>query len=313
MSTNSPIQGLVLKSTGSWYKIKLRNSDELVDARARGRLRTEGIKSTNPVAVGDIVSLECREGSEYWVNDVEERKNYIIRKATKLSKQTHIIAANIDQAFFMVTLVEPKLKLGFLDRLLVTAEAYGIPARILVNKIDLCTPGELEYLEELGAAYASIGYPMSLLSVKDQFGMKEVHELMKGKTTLISGTSGIGKSSLLNALDPDLEIKVTEVSDFNEKGRHTTTFAEMHVLAEDTNIIDTPGLRSFGFATLEAEELKDYFPEMVERSEGCKFHNCLHLNEPGCAVRQAYEASELPWFRYENYSVFYHELKEQNA
>lgn len=313
MSTNSLIRGTVIKSTGSWYKVILESDGELIEARTRGRLRNQDLKSTNPVSVGDIALIEVRSENEYFIEDIAERKNYIIRKSTNLSKQTHIIAANIDQAFFMVTLVDPKLKLGFLDRLLVTAEAYDIPARILVNKIDLCSPREMEYLEELGKAFESLGYPMSLISVKEGKGIEEIRTLLKGKTTLISGTSGIGKSSLLNALAPELDIKVSEVSTFNDKGRHTTTFAEMHPLSKDTFIIDTPGLRSFGFAALEEEELKDYFPEMLALSDGCKFHNCLHLNEPGCVVKPAYENSELPWFRYEHYMGFYEELKEQNA
>lgn len=304
-------EGIIIKSTGSWYKVWLPESKEEVEARVGGKMRTANIKATNPVAVGDHVILETTENDEYRIIDIKERKNYIIRKATKLSKQTHIIAANIDCALFMVTLVEPKLKFGFLDRLLVSAEAYDIPARIVFNKIDLISETELEYLNDLKQAFEAIGYPVHLVSVKDNKGIKELQTVIDKKVTLISGTSGVGKSSFLNAISPKLDLRVSDVSDFNEKGKHTTTFAEMHKIGEETFVIDTPGLRAFGFTAIEANDLKDYFPEMVKLSGDCKFYNCHHLNEPKCAVREAFENGELPWFRYENYNFFYQELKEQ--
>lgn len=302
------MEGLVIKSTGSWYKVRLEDGS-IVEARVRGKLRTAGIKSTNPVAVGDRVALTERTEGDYSIDDLHDRKNYIIRKATKLSSQTHIVAANLDLAMIVTTLKHPKLKLGFIDRFLVTAEAYDIPAVIVFNKIDLLNEEELEYLEQLCGAYKQVGYDCRTISVKDQYGIDDIRKLIDGKITLVSGHSGVGKSSLLNALNPEWDTRVTNVSDFNEKGQHTTTFAELFEMNANSFIIDTPGLKSFGLTQMEPEELKDYFPEMVARSERCKFYNCQHMNEPGCAVKPAFENSELPWFRYENYLYLHDELK----
>lgn len=306
------MKGLVVKSTGSWYRIRL-DGGELVDARVRGKLRTAGIRSTNPVAVGDIVELSQRSEGDWSIDNLEERKNYIIRKATKLSKQTHIIAANIDLAIALVTLKNPKIKFGFLDRMLATTEAYSIPTLIVFNKIDLLSSDELDYLNQLKTAYKNIGYDMLQVSVQVGSGIKDLQSKIEGKTCAISGHSGVGKSSLLNALTGKEMAKVTDVSDFNEKGQHTTTFAELYEINDKTFLIDTPGLKSFGLIDMEKEELKGFFPEMAARSKDCKFHNCLHMNEPGCAVKPAYENSELPWFRYENYLHFYDELKALNG
>ncbi len=300
--------GIVLKSTGSWYRIRLENGEE-VEARVRGKLRTSGSRNTNPVTVGDYVDMDLT-GEDYAITKVHERKNYIIRKSTKLSKETHIIAANLDLAVMVTTLKSPKIKFGFIDRFLVTAEAYNVPAVIVFNKCDLLNDEELEYLLTLQGAYRDIGYDSALISVHAQTGLEDIRTLLEGKIALFSGHSGVGKSSLLNALNPAIDARVTDVSDFNEKGQHTTTFAEMHPLDGNSYVIDTPGLRSFGLIDMEPEELKDFFPEMVRLSEGCKFHNCLHLNEPGCAVKPAYEEGELPWFRYENYCYFLDELKD---
>jgi ribosome biogenesis GTPase len=299
--------GIVLKSTGSWYRVRLENGEE-IDARVRGKLRTAGSRNTNPVTVGDDVDLDLT-GEDYAITNVHARKNYIIRKSTKLSKETHIIAANLDLAVMATTLKSPKIKFGFIDRFLVTAEAYNIPVLIVFNKCDLLNDTELDYLTTLQAAYQNIGYDSALTSVLTQTGIEEIRSLLSGKVTLFSGHSGVGKSSLLNALNPAIKARVTDVSDFNEKGQHTTTFAEMHALGADSFVIDTPGLRSFGLIDMEPEELKDFFPEMVRLSDNCKFHNCLHVNEPGCAVKPAYEEGELPWFRYENYCYFLDELK----
>jgi len=302
-------KGVVVKSTGSWYKIRLGDG-EIVDARTRGKLRQQGSKNTNPVTVGDRVDLML-EGGEYMIEHVDERSNYIIRKSTNLSKQTHIIAANLDLALLITTVKAPKLKLGFIDRFLVTAEAYDIPATLVFNKDDLLTKEESEWLDELIAAYGSVGYPSLRLSVHEGKGMEALKQLIEGKTVLVGGHSGVGKSSLLNLLHPGIDAKVSEISDANEKGQHTTTFAEMHTLNETTHIIDTPGIKSFGMTDMEPEELKNYFPEMVARSADCKFHNCQHLNEPKCAVRDGFESGELPYFRYENYQALMHELANQ--
>lgn len=299
--------GIVIKSTGSWYKVSLENG-VIVDARTRGKLRTAGSRNTNPVTVGDKVDIE-QTGEDYHIVKVHDRKNYIIRKSTNLSKETHIIAANLDLAVMVATLKSPKIKFGFIDRFLVTAEAYAIPAMIIFNKVDLLNSNESEYLAELENAYRNLGYPTMAISVQKNQKIDEVRSILSGKTSLFSGFSGVGKSSLLNALNPDINAKVTMVSDFNEKGQHTTTFAEMHQVDPSTFVIDTPGLRSFGLIDMEMEELKSYFPEMVERSAACKFHNCLHTNEPGCAVKPAYDEGQLPWFRYENYCHFLDELK----
>ncbi len=301
-------RGVVIKSTGSWYKVKLEDGTQ-INARVRGKLRTSGSRNTNPVTVGDHVDLDF-VGEDHVITGVDDRTNYIIRKSTNLSKQTHIIAANLDLAILVTALKEPKIKFGFVDRFLVTAEAYGIPAMIIFNKCDLLTDRELEYLEELRAAYLKIGYPSLAISTTEEVGLEEVKAEIKGKITLFSGHSGVGKSSLLNALNPAIQAKVTDVSESNEKGQHTTTFAEMHAINDNTYIIDTPGLKSFGLIDIEPEELKDFFPEMVKRSGDCRFSNCQHLNEPGCAVKPAYDQGELPWFRYENYGYFYDELKE---
>jgi len=309
---NREMKGIVVKSTGSWYKVRIAHG-EIVDARVRGKLRTTGIRSTNPVAVGDMVLLSQRSEGDWSIDDLEERKNYIIRKATKLSKQTHIVAANIDLAIALVTLKNPKLKFGFLDRMLITTEAYNIPTLIVFNKIDLLNDVERDYLNELSKAYQNFGYTMLQISVNEYMGIEELKTTIHNKTCAISGHSGVGKSSLLNALTGIEVARVTDVSDFNEKGQHTTTFAELYEVNPSTFLIDTPGLKSFGLIDMQKEELKDYFPEMVERSSNCKFHNCLHINEPGCAVKPAYENSELPWFRYENYLHFFDELKDLNA
>jgi ribosome biogenesis GTPase len=301
-------EGLVIKSTGSWYKIKLDDGNT-INARIRGKLRIADIKSTNPVSVGDIVFLDVEPDGEYMITDLKPRKNYIIRKSTNLSKQTHIIAANVDQALLITSLKQPKLKFGFIDRFLMTAEAYGIPAAIVFNKMDLLDEEELDYINELSVAYKKVGYPSLHISVNDGFGLDTIREMLTDKITLFSGHSGVGKSSLLNAMNANIDTRVSTVSDSNEKGKHTTTFAEMFEIANNTYVIDTPGIKNFGLTDMTPEELKNYFPEMVERSENCRFNNCIHMNEPGCAVREAYESSELPWFRYEDYLNFFDEIK----
>ncbi|HAQ71973.1 ribosome small subunit-dependent GTPase A [Salibacteraceae bacterium] len=301
------MKALVVKSTGSWYKVRLEDGS-IIDARSRGKLRTANSRNTNHITVGDIVDIDTT-GEDYSISKIYDRKNYIIRKSTNLSKETHIIAANIDLAVMVTSLKEPKLKFGFVDRFLVTAAAYQIPAVIVFNKTDLLNESELEYLENLREAYRNIGYESEAISVNDNEGIETIETLISGKISLFSGTSGVGKSSLLNALNPEIDAKVSVVSTANEKGQHTTTFAEMHQINSDSFIIDTPGLKSFGLIDMEPEELKDYFPEMVKLSENCKFGNCKHINEPGCAVKPEFEESRLPIFRYENYIHLYKELE----
>lgn len=301
------MEGLVVKSTGSWYKVRLSDG-KIIDARSRGKLRTANSRNTNHITVGDIVEID-ETGEDFSISMIHDRKNYIIRKSTNLSKETHIIAANIDLAIIVATLKEPKLKFGFVDRFLVTAQAYQIPAIIVFNKTDLLSDKEMDYLTDLREAYRNIGYESEAISVTNNEGIDRIHEIIKGRITLFSGSSGVGKSSLLNALNADISAKVSEVSSSNEKGQHTTTFAEMHEINPTSFIIDTPGLKSFGLIDMEPEELKNYFPEMVRLSKNCRFGNCKHLNEPGCAVKPEFEESRLPIFRYENYVHLYEELK----
>ncbi len=298
------MQGTLLKSTGSWYTVRL-DSGELMECRIRGKFRTKGIKNTNPVAVGDRVEIEQEENEVTGlIVGIEERKNYIIRKSVNLSKQTHIIAANIDQALLMITVAHPKTFTGFIDRFLVTAEAYSIPVVLLFNKIDIYTDEELGELALLLDTYERIGYQCIDISVNKGYHIDEVKALMKDKVTLISGNSGVGKSSLINKIDNQLDLKTNKVSESNRSGQHTTTFAEMHELQMGGFIIDTPGIKGFGLVDMEPEEIGDYFPEIFELKSECKFHNCMHVDEPQCAVKTAVEEGEIAWSRSESYMKF---------
>lgn len=300
------MKGVVLKSTGSWYHVRENETGQVYDCRIKGKLRIAGIKSTNPLAVGDIVDFELEDGSETQglVKGIEDRHNYIIRKSVNLSKRVHIIAANMDQALLVTTLVQPATSTGFMDRFLATAEAYGIPTIIVFNKSDLYDEDILDELDYRKAVYESIGYRCIITSATEGEGIAELKEALEGKTTLLSGHSGVGKSTLVNAVEPELNLRTAEVSTSHNKGQHTTTFAQMHPLSFGGDIIDTPGIKGFGLVNMEKEEMSHFFPEIFAVSQGCKFHNCLHVDEPHCAVKAALEGMKIAPTRYESYLSF---------
>ncbi|QNR22896.1 ribosome small subunit-dependent GTPase A [Croceimicrobium hydrocarbonivorans] len=297
-------EGLVIKSTGLWYKVQTAKA--LLDCRIRGKIRLQGIKSTNPVAVGDRVLVEVSETEEGHgaITKLLDRKNYIIRKSVNLSKQTQILAANVDQALLIATLDQPKTHLRFIDRFAVSAEAYDIPFVLVFNKTDLYTDEHFEELEFLRIVYEQAGYTVMECSAQSGEGLEELNSLLQSKISLLSGHSGVGKSSLINRIDPNLNLKTRAISEAHEQGQHTTTFAEMHPLAKGGYIIDTPGIRGFGLVNMEPAEMGDYFPEIFRLKGDCKFHNCLHQHEPGCAVKAAVEEHKLAFTRYESYLNF---------
>lgn len=296
--------GTVYKSTGSWYQVKA-DDGRFFKCRIKGKFRIKGIKSTNPVAVGDRVEFKLEDLQDEEQNGVitaiQNRENYIIRKSVNLSKQTHIIASNIDQAFLLITLNNPPTFTTFIDRFLITAEAYHIKAILLFNKIDTYNEEELAEVKYLAAMYRQIGYQCMGISAKTGKNIEQVKELMKGKTSMISGHSGTGKSTLVNVIEPKLDLKTTQISEQSRQGQHTTTFAEMFDLDFGARIIDTPGIKGFGVVDIPKEELGNYFPEFFALKPECKFYNCLHLEEPKCAVKAALEAEEIPWSRYKSY------------
>jgi ribosome biogenesis GTPase len=299
------MQGLITKSTGSWYQVQTPDKKRY-DCRIKGIFRIKGITTTNPLAVGDIVDFDLEPEQQTGViTNLHQRKNYIIRKSINLSKQGQIIAANLDQALLVVTLASPRTSLGFIDRFLVTAEAYDIPAKLVYNKLDLFSDEGLKILADYKAIYENIGYPCYEVSALEGTNMGQVQDLLKDKVTLFSGHSGVGKSSLINALLPDLELRTSEVSEWSDKGTHTTTFAEMFELPQGGFIIDTPGIRELGVIDIEKHELGRYFPEMRSRMHNCRFNNCRHINEPGCAVLVALENGEIELSRYESYLSIY--------
>jgi ribosome biogenesis GTPase len=299
------MQGLIIKSTGSWYQVQTPGGQR-IDCRIKGKFRIKGITTTNPLAVGDIVDFDMEPEQETGVIiNLHQRKNYIIRKSINLSKQGQIIAANLDRAFLVVTLASPRTSLGFIDRFLVTAEAYAIPASLIFNKLDLFSDEGLEVLADYKAVYQKIGYPCYEVSALEGTNIDLVQNLLKGQITLFSGHSGVGKSSLINALLPDLELRTNQVSDWSDKGMHTTTFAEMFELPQGGFIIDTPGIRELGVIDIEKNELNHFFPEMRARMNDCRFNNCRHINEPGCAVLEALEQGEIELSRYESYLSIY--------
>ncbi len=287
----------VMKSTGSWYYV-LNSKNEVVACRLRGKFRVKGIKTTNPVSVGDIIDYEQETNT---IIKIHDRKNYIIRKSIKLSKQSHIIASNIDQAVLIVSLKQPRTSMGFIDRFMVTAEAYHIPGTIVFNKVDLLTAGDCNKLEQFINIYEGIGYRCLKTSVKQEINLDLFRALFNKKISLLSGHSGVGKSALINTINPGLGLKTGDVSEYHAKGMHTTTFAEMFKLDDDSFIIDSPGIKELGLVEFEKQELGHRFPEIVKYQASCKYNNCLHVNEPSCAVKQAVDDGWINSSRYENY------------
>lgn len=295
-------KGKVLKSTGKWYTVEL-DSGDIVNCRIRGKIRLEGLRTTNPISVGDRVLLDPKvdeEGNRV-ILDYEPRKNYIVRKSTNLSKQMQILAANVDRAYLLVTIAAPVTHLAFIDRFLVSAESFRIPVTLLFNKIDTYDADELEYVDALCDLYSGIGYPCFRISAENRINIDFLQDEIKDNQVMISGHSGVGKSTLVNALDPLLNLKTGEISQYHQQGQHTTTFAEMHPLSSGGYIIDTPGIRAFGIVDLDKEVISHYFPEMRALIGQCKYHNCQHLNEPKCAVKAAVEAGEISESRYMTY------------
>lgn len=301
--------GTVIRSTGSWSTVLLESS-EIQECKLRGNFRIKGIKSTNPIAVGDKVDVEedLKDDTKGVIINIHDRKNYIVRKSVNLSKRSHILAANIDQLIVLATVAEPRTSLGFIDRMLVTAEAYAIPSVIVFNKTDLLTETGFEILADYSEIYKEIGYEVLQVSAVSGEGTQDLIELMKDKTSLIAGHSGVGKSTLINAIQPKLDLKVGSISDVHRKGTHTTTFAEMFELSFGGFIIDSPGIKEFGMIDMDNDQIGHYFPEIFKSSEDCRFHNCTHQQEPGCAVVAAVENGTVAPMRFNTYLSILEEL-----
>ncbi len=292
--------GTVTKSTGSNYLVRIEGG-KIISCKLKGKIRLDDRKTTNPVTVGDKVDVELENDDEGLISNIHQRKNYIIRKSINLSKQAHIIASNMDQAILIATLVEPRTSLGFIDRFLITAEAYSIPAMLVFNKADNLNKELLDIQQEIISIYENIGYPCYVISSLDKKSVDQLKPVLQGKTTLISGHSGVGKSTFINALQPELNLKTGEISAAHSKGTHTTTFAELFHLDFGADIIDTPGIKELGLVEMKKEEVGHYFPEIRKYMNDCKFNNCLHVNEPKCAVREAAERGDISPERYESY------------
>ena len=294
-------EGVVIKSTGSWYEVR-NDSGEVVLCRLRGKIRLDGIRTTNPISVGDKVLYEKENNKDTCViNKILPRQNVIVRKSVNLSKASHIIASNIDQAILVATIAQPRTSTGFIDRFLVTAEAYHIPTTIVFNKCDLYDEEQMAQAEELISTFENIGYKSFMISAKTGYRCDELKEIMKDKVSLFSGHSGVGKSALVNRLDPNLNVRVGEISDVHEKGKHTTTFSQMFPLSFGGYIIDSPGIKEFGLYDMEKETLAQRFPEMRNLMHECKFSNCTHLHEPHCAIKDAVENNVIADWRYNDY------------
>jgi len=307
------MKATVYKSTGSWYLVKTENG-QAFNARIKGIFKIDEITSTNPVAVGDEVEIEAENETENTaiITDIHERKNYIARTTPHRTWQRHIVASNVDQSLLFATLKEPRTSQGFIDRFLVACEAYHVPAIIVFNKADIYRKKELQQFEDFKSMYEAIGYKVLLTSMKENKGIDELKNLLQNKTTLISGHSGVGKSTFINAIIPELMLRTKDVSGWSGKGMHTTTFAEMFDLPLSGRIIDTPGLREFGLTDISKQELSHYFPEMRERLNDCQFNNCIHINEPGCAVKKAVEEEEIFPERYISYCNILESIEERN-
>ena len=290
------MHGLVIKNTGSWYTV-LTDDGQLLQCKVKGNFRLKGIRSTNPVAVGDRVTVD----GEGWITDIDDRRNYIIRKSINLSKQSHIIAANVDQALLVVTVNYPQTSTTFIDRFLASAEAYRVPVILVFNKTDLLTADEAHYQQMLITLYQTIGYECRVISAETGEGVGELKTLLPGKITLLSGNSGVGKSTLINRLVPGVNLRTAEISDAHNTGQHTTTFSEMIRLEGGGWVVDTPGIKGFGTFDMEPEELTSYFKEIFRFSQDCRFSNCTHTHEPGCAVLKALEDHYISQSRYQSY------------
>lgn len=305
--------GIVIKSTGSWYDVRIPNG-EIIKSRIAGKIKLDGLKLTNPIAVGDEVTLEMEDSDEIRgvIKAISPRKNYVVRQSPRKKHQLHFLASNVDQVLLIVTMREPNLKVGFIDRFLIMTEPYSIPAIIVFNKSDIYTDDDLVYNNELNAIYTKIGHRVIKASSVTKDGLKEIQTLLKDKITLIAGQSGVGKSTLVNAIEPTLDLRTEEISDFSGKGQHTTTFAEMFDLSFGGQIIDTPGIKTLAFSHLEVMDIAHNFKEFFAIADQCKFANCTHRNEPKCAIKAAVESGEISHIRYQNYLGLLEEVEDQN-
>jgi len=294
------VRGLVIKNTGSWYHVKT-DDGQIIHCKIRGNFRLKGFHSTNPIAVGDYVFIETNQEGTALITKIEDRKNYIIRKSSNLSKQSHILAANVDQCMLFVTVNHPETSTVFIDRFLASTEAYRVPTTLLFNKIDLYDEDELRYIDGLIHLYTTIGYTCIKTSVVTREGIEDLKEKLRGKVTLFSGHSGVGKTTLINEMLPDLDLRVSEISTYHNTGMHTTTYSEMFEIPQSGYIIDTPGIKGFGTFDMEKEEIAHFFPEIFKISKNCRFNNCIHIHEPGCAVLEAVKEHYISESRYHSY------------